>query len=100
MAQSLTQGLQLPEDVHFFSGTNDESLTKRLQWHTIAVTHFPTPLPFTMKRMYSPFSLHLWFLCNQVVQLTHFIDGKLREAVEDAKPEKALKDVAVAMAKE
>lgn len=83
MARSLTLGLLLPENVHFFSGVNDESLAKRLQWHTIAVTHFPIPLPYTMKRMYSPFSLHLPSLCNQAAQLTHFINGRLRKAAED-----------------
>ena len=52
MAQSLVQELLLPEDVHFFSGANDESLAKRLQWHTIAVTHLPTLFPLTLKRKY------------------------------------------------
>ena len=39
VAQSL-EGLQLPKDVHFFSGGADESLAVRLQWHTIAIIHF------------------------------------------------------------
>ena len=37
---------------------------------------------------------------NQAAQLTHFIDGRLREATEDVEQEKALKDVAEAMAKD
>ena len=36
----------------------------------------------------------------QVAQLTHIIDKKLSETTEDTKREKALKDVAIAMAKE
>ena len=90
----------LPEDVHFFSGADDELLAKHLQWHTTAVTHLPTLLPFTMKRAYSPFSLQLWLLCNHASQLTYFIDGRLRVATEDAKREKAFKDVAEATTKD
>lgn len=45
-------------------------------------------------------SLQLWLLCNQAAQLTHLIDGRLREATEDAEREKALKDVAEATTKD
>ena len=38
VAQSLVHGLLLPEDVHTFKDGIDESLGRRLQWHTIAVT--------------------------------------------------------------
>ena len=41
VAQSLAQGLFLPEDMHFFSGRTNGSLANQLQWHTIAVTHCP-----------------------------------------------------------
>ena len=39
IARSLRQGLQLLEDVHFFSDGSDGSLATRLQWHSIAVIH-------------------------------------------------------------
>ena len=55
VAQSLVQGLLLPKDVHFFSGANDKSLAKRLQWHTIVIIHLLAFLLFTTKRVYSPF---------------------------------------------
>ena len=37
VAQSLVHGLLLPEDVRTFEDGTDESLGRRLQWHTIAV---------------------------------------------------------------
>ena len=56
VAQSLAQGLLLPEDVHFFSGGADESLANRLQWHTIMVVHYPTFLHCLNARVLSLFS--------------------------------------------
>ena len=38
LAQSLAQGLLLPEDVSAFAKGTEESMGRRLQWHTIAVT--------------------------------------------------------------
>ena len=38
VAQSLARGILLPEDLHVFTESTDESLGRRLQWHTIAVT--------------------------------------------------------------
>lgn len=50
IAQSLGQGLQLPEDVHNFSSESDEALAIWLQWHSIAVTSltcfFASSFPF------------------------------------------------------
>lgn len=37
VAQSLAQGLLLPEDIHIYSDGDEESLARQLQWHTIAV---------------------------------------------------------------
>ena len=37
IAQCLARGLLLPDDVHTFEDGTDESLGRRLQWHTIAV---------------------------------------------------------------
>ena len=54
---------------------------------------------FYYKACVFSFSLQLWLLCNQAAQLTHLIDGRLREATEDAEREKAFKDVAKAMVK-
>lgn len=50
--------------------------------------------------MYSPFSLYLRSLSNQALQLTYFIDERLKVATKDAEWEKALKDVTVATAKD
>ena len=38
IARSLGQGLQLPEDVHYFFDGSDEALATWLQWHSIAIT--------------------------------------------------------------
>ena len=38
IAQSLAHGLLLPEDVSAFVDGTEESMGRRLQWHTIAVT--------------------------------------------------------------
>ena len=38
VAQSLVHGLLLLEDVSAFADGTDESMRRRLQWHTIAVT--------------------------------------------------------------
>ena len=38
IAQTLAQGLLLPEDMHAFKEGSEESMGRRQQWHTIAVT--------------------------------------------------------------
>ena len=38
VAQSLMSGLLLPEDIQFFLDGSKDSIVRRLQWHTIAVT--------------------------------------------------------------
>ena len=43
---------------------------------------------------------HLSLLRCQAMQLTHILDGRLKELAKDAEQEKALKDVATTMAKE
>ena len=40
IAQTLAMGLLLPDDVHAFEEGMEESVGRRLQWHTIAVTPF------------------------------------------------------------
>ena len=40
IAQTLATGLLLPDDVHAFEEGTKESVGRRLQWHTIAVTPF------------------------------------------------------------
>ena len=40
IAQTLATGLLLPDDVHAFKEGTEESVGRRLQWHTIAVTPF------------------------------------------------------------
>ena len=38
IVQALATGLLLPNDVHAFEEGSEESIGRRLQWHTIAVT--------------------------------------------------------------
>ena len=99
IAQSLAQGFQLPEDVHFFSGGTDRSLVARLQWHTIAVIHFTLSSLHKCTCIFPFFSCFL-LLCYQAAQLAYVIDNRLKEAIEDADQEKALKDIVVATAKD
>ena len=40
IAQTLATGLLLPDDVHALEEGTEESVGRRLQWHTIAVTLF------------------------------------------------------------
>lgn len=42
VAQSLVRNLLLLEDVQFFSDETEESLARQLQWHTKAVTFYPS----------------------------------------------------------
>ena len=44
VAQSLVHGLILPENIHVLEDEMDESLGRRLQWHTIAVISCPLVL--------------------------------------------------------
>ena len=37
IAQTLAEGLLLPEDVHAFEEGSEESVGRRLEWHAIAV---------------------------------------------------------------
>ena len=36
IVQTLAEGLLLPEDVHAFEEGSEESVGRRLEWHTIA----------------------------------------------------------------
>ena len=38
IAQTLGEGLLLPDDVHVFEEGSEESVGRRLEWHVIAVT--------------------------------------------------------------
>ena len=40
IAQTLAIGLLLPDDVHAFEEGTEESVGRKLQWHTIVVTPF------------------------------------------------------------
>ena len=44
IVQTLAKGLLLPDDVHAFEEGSEDSMGRRLQWHTIAVT-FYLPIP-------------------------------------------------------
>ena len=60
IAQSLAHGLLLPEDVSAFVDGTEESMGRRLQWHTIAVTSLS---------LYFSFSLLLYILFYIVVHV-------------------------------
>lgn len=57
VAQSLVQGLLLPWDLKIFAVGTDESISRRLQWHTIAVNSCLSPVPFFFISMYIRFML-------------------------------------------
>ncbi|KAL0013011.1 hypothetical protein SO802_000080 [Lithocarpus litseifolius] len=71
VAHSLASGLMLPADVQFFRDGTEESIAKRLQWHTIAAA-----------------------------QITHVLGERMNELAEDAEREKALREVAAETARE
>nr|POE91846.1 hypothetical protein CFP56_52966 [Quercus suber] len=71
IAQTLARGLLLPEDVRAFEDGTDESMGRRLQWHTVAAA-----------------------------QLAYILDRRVTDLAEDASRERALKDVAEVTAKE
>ena len=54
IAQSLVHGLLLPEDVSAFVDRTEESMGRRLQWHTIAVTSLSLYFSFSLL-LYIPF---------------------------------------------
>ena len=60
IAQSLAHGLLLPEDVSAFVDGTEESMGRRLQWHTIAVTSLS---------LYFSFSLLLYMIFYIVVHV-------------------------------
>ena len=65
IAQSLVHGLLLPEDVSAFADGTDESMGRRLQWHTIAVS----PLPLHSYYYHFP-SVHVLIFFVFVVTLS------------------------------
>ena len=104
VAQSLVRSLLLPKDVHAFEDRTDKSLGRQLQWHTIAVTSYLS-IPYRFLHNFVTFVIV--FFCStyyrlfyQATQLTHILDGRLKKLAEDAKWEKALKDVTEATSKE
>ena len=103
VAQSLVHSLLLPEDVHTFEDGMDKSLGRQLQWHTIVVT---SCLSVPYRFLHNFVTFVIVFFCStyyrlfyQAIQLTHILDGQLKELAEDAMWEKALKDVAKATSK-
>ncbi|XP_065628883.1 uncharacterized protein LOC136067250 [Quercus suber] len=71
VAQTLARGLLLPEDMSALEDGTDESMGRRLQWHTIAAA-----------------------------QLAYVLDRRVTDLTEDAGRERALKEVAESTAKE
>ena len=103
VVQNLVRGLLLPEDVHTFEDGTDESLDRRLQWHTIAVISYPLVLYWLLHTLFFLYLSLFIFCCthhclfHQAVQLTHVLN---RQPKELAEREKALKEVVEAIAKE
>ena len=52
VSQSLVQGLLLLEDINVLSDSTEDSLARRLQWHTIEVIFSPC-LSFIVWHIYS-----------------------------------------------
>ena len=92
-------GLLLLEDIHVFEDGIDELLARQLTWHTIAVKSRPFA-SYLFQCTYIPFALILIVILYQAAQLTHILDGRLKELSEDIEREKALKEVATVTAKE
>ena len=67
IARNLWQGLQLPEDVHYFSDGSDEALATRLQWHSIAVKH----LTFYFIYFYFYVYIYIYFLLFVIFWYNH-----------------------------
>ena len=100
VSQSLVHGLLLLEDVHAFKDGIDESMGRRLQWHTIAVISCSFSL--SPNQLLCTFLLFLYLssLPRQAAQLAHILDERLKELADDADREKPLKDMAEVTAKE
>ena len=60
ITQCLVRGLLLPDDVHTSEDRTNESLGRRLQWHTIAV--ILNPLFFLQSCTNLPYPIHV-YLC-------------------------------------
>ena len=59
VAQSLVHDLLLPENVSAFADGIDESMGRRLQWHTIAIISLPLHTYFLRIFLLLPYSLLL-----------------------------------------
>ena len=93
------QGLLLLEDVHVFADTIEESVAKRLQWHTIVVIS-SLYFSFDSVCVHSSCFHTLSLFHYQVAQLNYVLDGRLKELSKDVEWEKAIKEVSEAIAKE
>ena len=112
VAQGLVHRVLLPEDVQFFSNNFEESIARQLQWHTIAVisSHSFSHLfccTSEKKKLLLLLLLFFFFLllslllwCYQAAQIIHILGERMKELVEEAEREKALKDVANATARD
>ena len=76
---------------------DEDSLVRWLQWHIMVVIFLSSIFFYAWVISQSLYSLFSWY---QSAQITHVLDDRLKELAEDADREKALKDIANAMAKE
>ena len=76
VAQSLVHSLLLPNDVHAFEDGTEESMGKRLQWHTVVVIPCFTIYHLLLHKFFL-FS-YLSLLPHQAPQLAYILDGQLK----------------------
>lgn len=81
-------GLLLLEDMHAFTEGTDESLGRRLQWHTIEVILLFYFILICVLVFYLLIHAHIIFfftlLFGQATQLSHIVDRRMKELSEDA----------------
>ena len=58
IAQTLAKGLLLLDDVHAFKEGSEESMGRRLQWHTVTVTLYLLVLYCPLHIHYFSFTFH------------------------------------------
>ena len=80
IAQTLAQDLLLPKDVSAFAEGTEESIRRRLQWHTIAVTSLSMCFHFHILPLLS----YILFIAVHVIviQLGHSASSYPEQAVK------------------
>ncbi|KAK9990368.1 hypothetical protein SO802_025353 [Lithocarpus litseifolius] len=101
VAHSLASGLMLLEDVHFFRDGTEDSIAKRLQWHTVAVNILTYVFLYFSRLVIFCFNSYRVYRVYVIGRTDYlYAQRKMTELTEDAEREKALKDVAADTARE